>query len=392
MGYISTVEAAEKWNISRRSVRQYIENDRIPGVIKSCGRILIPEDAEKPHDRRKKSTDCHEVVIAPNPFVLTTAVYTPGCAEGYLSGVEDEEKRILGNTELAFFRGDVRLAEKLASELESSESSLLRCGSFLAHSMCSMYTGNLSGIMTAYTLVKNVSVNPQTTVTVKKLALFFNLYFNIMVHNTKQLELPGVAIDAFAVEKELRPMAVYAYAHYLHLTGDTDRAIGLCEGVIAMMRRTCPVSEIFLCLLLAAGYVSKSVWDKAEYYFRYAWSIASPDRLFLPFAEYRGVLFGLLEKCLRYDYPEEYKYITELALAYHGNWISVHNALTGDTVSDKLTGIEFNIAMLASRGVSNSEIAEYLGISVNSVRAHLRNIFNKLCIGSRKELLKYVIK
>lgn len=392
MKYISTVEAAEKWNISRRSVRQYIERNRIPGVIKSAGRVLIPDDAEKPADLRRRNAPHSETVIAPNPFVFTTAVYPPGNAEKYLNGIKNEQKRTLGFTELAFFRGDIKRTMELSESIENSDDPLVRCSTFLAYSLCSMYTGNVSGIMTAYTLVRKLEKSPEASPQLKKLSYFFNLYFNIMVQNTAELKLPGVAIDAFAVEKDLRPMAVYAYAHYLHLIGDTDRAIGLCEGVTAMMRRICPVSEIYLCLLLAAGYVSKSVWDKAEYYFMHAWSIASPDRLFLPFAEYRGALFGLLEKCLRYDHPEEYKYITDLAIVYHSNWTNVHNALTGDTVSDKLTGIEFNIAMLASRGVSNSEIAEYLEISVNSVRAHLRNIFNKLCIGSRKELLKYVIK
>ena len=48
--------------------------------------------------------------------------------------------------------------------------------------------------------------------------------------------------------------------------------------------------------------------------------------------------------------------------------------------------------MLASKGLQNQEIAAFLNISVNSVRSHLRNIFNKLAISNRKQLGDYIIK
>ena len=49
------------------------------------------------------------------------------------------------------------------------------------------------------------------------------------------------------------------------------------------------------------------------------------------------------------------------------------------------------MAKLAKNGMANQEIADFLGITVNSVRAHLRHIFNKLGIESRKELSFHVI-
>ncbi len=111
----------------------------------------------------------------------------------------------------------------------------------------------------------------------------------------------------------------------------------------------------------------------------------------MPFAEFRGMLSGLLEKCLRYEEPSAYKQISKLSNRYHKQWVFLHNLLTGEKVSDQMTAIEFNVASLAASGLSNQEIADFLGITLNSVRAHLRNIFNKLAIGSRKELSDYVI-
>ena len=95
---------------------------------------------------------------------------------------------------------------------------------------------------------------------------------------------------------------------------------------------------------------------------------------------------------MRREEPEIYKQILDLSTVYFKNWINIHNILTGDTVSAKLSPTEFNVAMLAARGVTNNDIAECMNISVNSVRTHLRNIFNKLGVYSRKELFDYVIR
>lgn len=54
MDYISTKEAAEKWNISDRRVLQYCNAGRIKGAVKMGNTWLIPKRAEKPIDGRTK--------------------------------------------------------------------------------------------------------------------------------------------------------------------------------------------------------------------------------------------------------------------------------------------------------------------------------------------------
>lgn len=55
MGYLSAKELAEKWNISRRRVQILCEEGRIDGAYKVSEVWIIPEDAEKPVDKRKVS-------------------------------------------------------------------------------------------------------------------------------------------------------------------------------------------------------------------------------------------------------------------------------------------------------------------------------------------------
>ena len=52
--YITAREAAEKWNISQRRVSILCAENRIPNVAMLGNMWIIPRNAKKPADRRKK--------------------------------------------------------------------------------------------------------------------------------------------------------------------------------------------------------------------------------------------------------------------------------------------------------------------------------------------------
>lgn len=56
MEYLTTVEMSERWNISSRRIGVLCTEGRIEGVIKKGKMWLIPADAEKPMDGRRKKT------------------------------------------------------------------------------------------------------------------------------------------------------------------------------------------------------------------------------------------------------------------------------------------------------------------------------------------------
>ncbi len=55
MKYISTSEAAEKWNLSKRRIIVLCNEGRIDGAQKAGSMWIIPESAEKPIDARIKT-------------------------------------------------------------------------------------------------------------------------------------------------------------------------------------------------------------------------------------------------------------------------------------------------------------------------------------------------
>jgi len=54
MEYLTVKEAGEKWGITGRMVTHYCVAGRISGAVKKGNLWLVPVNAEKPFDGRKK--------------------------------------------------------------------------------------------------------------------------------------------------------------------------------------------------------------------------------------------------------------------------------------------------------------------------------------------------
>ena len=55
--YMTASEAAELWHISQRRVQILCANGRIDGVFKLGDNWAIPQNAQKPSDKRIKTND-----------------------------------------------------------------------------------------------------------------------------------------------------------------------------------------------------------------------------------------------------------------------------------------------------------------------------------------------
>ncbi len=56
MNFLTTVEMSERWGISSRRISLLCTQGRIEGAIKKGKTWLLPEDAVKPEDKRKKNS------------------------------------------------------------------------------------------------------------------------------------------------------------------------------------------------------------------------------------------------------------------------------------------------------------------------------------------------
>lgn len=64
---------------------------------------------------------------------------------------------------------------------------------------------------------------------------------------------------------------------------------------------------------------------------------------------------------------------------------------SGQSTEVELTARELQIVRLVARGLSNTEVAEKLGISCRTVTTHLTNVYNRTGIKSRTALVRYLL-
>src|SRR3954447_23704369 len=58
----------------------------------------------------------------------------------------------------------------------------------------------------------------------------------------------------------------------------------------------------------------------------------------------------------------------------------------------QLSEREQEILRLVAEGLSNQQIANQLGVSINTVKVHLRNVFGKIGAASRTEATMYAVR
>lgn len=59
MDYMSVKETAEIWKVSERWIQKLCEENRIDGVMRFGRSWMIPRNAKRPIDKRRKGGDSH---------------------------------------------------------------------------------------------------------------------------------------------------------------------------------------------------------------------------------------------------------------------------------------------------------------------------------------------
>ena len=101
-------------------------------------------------------------------------------------------------------------------------------------------------------------------------------------------------------------------AHALYLRGEYGRSLGMAENALIMKQGSYPISELFLHLSASMACMSLKDIDAAKAHFGAAWDIARPDGLIELIGEHHGLLQGLIEACLKTQYPDDFARIIGL--------------------------------------------------------------------------------
>ncbi|MBZ2171956.1 LuxR C-terminal-related transcriptional regulator [Cupidesulfovibrio sp. SRB-5] len=200
---------------------------------------------------------------------------------------------------------------------------------------------------------------------------------------------PGSLARRFFVQ--VLPFAELCRARYLLLSGKPELLLGENEAALGL------ASALNYSLALTYGHLhGAAAWlmlgkrDAAADSLRAALALAVPDGLLLPFAECWSWIGPLLKKMRPGICPEMPPTfaadVFSLAERLEAGRRAVADALYSARGRFGLSPREDEVARLMADGLSYGEIAQHLCISLNTVKTHLKNAYQKVGTSSRSDM------
>ena len=325
---------------------------------------------------------------------LLNSSFEPGRARYVVEGFVDVDLRNIARAELFYFTGQAEECCEITRGYLSSRVIELKLSACILYGYSNLTLGNVAaakrGMEGIQSCVK-IAMKKKVPKDVYASCLLAGYVGAVLLH------LPTDGMPAFGeysrmLPEGLRLFATYVMAHHTYLNGEIWSAYGMGKAALFMAERSYPISMTYIHCMMAVCAINRKHKQEAQEEMLRSWELAKMDGFLEPFIEHHGLLRGLIEACIRNRDPEAYQRITEGVISFSRGWMALHNPENRRKVTGELSTMEFSIAMLASGGWTNKEIGEHLGISINTVKHYLTDIFCKLNVKKRDELKKFMLK
>ena len=328
------------------------------------------------------------------PMLLMSSAFPLGRCIEFIESIDDVPQKEMAYAEYYYFSGRHEKAVEYAEMYLNCEDIMLKVSASLIYTFANLSLDRIHSARFGLERLKEYLKEAMLEETDKKTracCVFVATAAHTLLHIPVG-DLPPLAEYLSEFTKGMQLWGAYVLAHKAYLVKDYQRSLGIVQTCLMTCSKVYPIAMIYLNLVVAMDLMNLKETDKAKVYFMKVWEISRPDNLIEGIGEHHGLLQGLIETCMKKDYPEDYARIINITYKFSAGWRRIHNPDTNENVADNLTTTEFTIAMLANRGWTNKEISEYLEITPRTVKQHLTCVFNKLNIENRKQLKNFMLR
>ena len=414
MNYIKASEAAQNWGVSTHRVQELCKNGKITGALRFGRDWMIPANAKKPADGRRKSSQSSNIknndsskysmpMPKKSPFLHMTDLYhTPGCADECIAALSDNPEAMeLFRAGICFARGEIDEVYKHATSFLNSHSgfyAMVGAGNLLA--LCATWRGDINMWNEAKKHICQAPCNGDNDAEILSLAL---AAVDSVLFDNRDYPDWFTRGNFEKLPPDAHPAAKIYYARYLYMIAysiatkqiEKDGVYGLSfmrmitnaiEPMIsqAVVDKTI-VPEIHLRFTCATAYHNSGDDKLAIEHIDKAIALAMPDKLYGLLASYWRMLERLLEERIYIVDPEACAKIRELYGIYVAGWSRLSGIVRNRMVAYNLTAREREVAKLASFGFTTKEISKTLYISESTVKQTVLKVVQKTGCKDRSE-------
>lgn len=410
MKYITAREAAEQWSLTVRRIQDLCRSGQIPGAARWGRDWMIPADAHRPTDRRRKEhsgqqSSAHSAPKRSPAIIMTNLYHLPGSGDTVANSLSDRPKAAaLFRAQLAYCRGDMEAVRRITDEiLQDHCSHDLQVGCGIIRAMCALYSGDLAMWWAAKQHIETAPCHHDRD---RHLNEFWSAAIDSELYDAGNFPAWFTTGNFDPLPGDSYPAARFYYLKYLYVichesaTGHRGQRDSLsamrmlpyvAEPLISQTHKEgVLLAEIYLRMVCAVTYHNLGNDALAIHHLDTAISLALPDRLYIPLAEFRRQLDFLMDERLGLADTAAAQQVKAANKQLSAGWTELHNAVLNRTVSAKLSTREREVCKLAAYGLSNKDIADRLCISVNAVKQALRIAMDKTGAASRTELFRYI--
>ncbi|MCL2066598.1 MAG: LuxR C-terminal-related transcriptional regulator [Treponema sp.] len=314
-------------------------------------------------------------------------IYSP-LTNGHGNGAD-----ALFRTELAILRSDIEKTEiqahKAMYAAENKRQSIIQLGAAMTLAHVAMLKLDTKGWQYAVDSLERAAANAKENISlirtiteiVRSTLLAELRVFDHIADWIKNYDLSGrQMLDSMAIN------AWHVHSLYLLDQSEITRFIGAYEAVPKEYWKKSAWNDFILSFHLGLGYAHAGKREKAAALFEHAAKVALPDGFFSYFAVFSQFFPELIEGMIEKKFSEYLPYFNEYKTQFVSGLDTLHKNTLARDLPAGLTEREHEVALLATQGLHNNEIASKLFVSESTVRTHLRTIFQKLDIDRRAKL------
>ncbi|MDO5155066.1 MAG: helix-turn-helix domain-containing protein [Eubacteriales bacterium] len=387
MEYITTKEASEKWGISTTRITVLANEGRIPGAHRLGKSWLIPASATKPAELKpnhsksaKKETD---------NFSFPLYHFRPDWSYIKEDQLSEQQKRLLLAETATYECRFEDVYPILEPVLQAPDDIVTEIGGLCIYGICCITLNKPENFLKIYLRLQMLLSKdfPHQD----DLSLIFDLlntYVETMVSvanndvyntdvNDQCLPLLCLLIGYTQLTKEIiEPNAA-----------DTS----MLELLLRFLQTTSAIIAVEMIHLYLLGiYSLRQNMADAEKHARFAIQIAYENKLYFPLITYYHYNTHILSPILQ-EYPKNFqKHCTELSEKYKTNFVSFFNSITEHSVVSLLTDANVPYIHAVIMGLTNTHIAEKLGVSQQTVKRKIERLCENVGVNNKKELKEYL--